>query len=244
MCGAAAGARAQRAGVRAAWRFCGVGVGDRPMCSHERRAGRAREPRTDDCRASARAARAGKKVGQEKKFSKELENKMLEEYSSSPKMHGSSPLGPLSRSSTRKLLINLITTMNSAFQDYDFRSWNGARANAPGLPLPWWRLVRFFKLVTLTNGWAMRCAATSARSSSSTLTSLTSKPPSTTCWRTRRKRRDAGELRARARSYGKLARGCRCLRASSLSSGRPSTTSSTCRNVRTSFACASFWQMS
>eukprot|EP01006_Ploeotia_vitrea_P038973 TRINITY_DN66300_c2_g1_i1.p1 TRINITY_DN66300_c2_g1~~TRINITY_DN66300_c2_g1_i1.p1 ORF type:complete len:233 (+),score=126.62 TRINITY_DN66300_c2_g1_i1:230-928(+) len=32
----------------------------------------------------------------------------------------SSPLGPLDKSSTRKLLVNLISTMNSTFPDYDF----------------------------------------------------------------------------------------------------------------------------
>ena len=34
---------------------------------------------------------------------------------------GSSPLGDFSDSSTRKLLINLIATMNASFPDYDFR---------------------------------------------------------------------------------------------------------------------------
>lgn len=35
---------------------------------------------------------------------------------------GSSPLGNLNDSSTRKLLVNLIGTMNAVFQDYDFSS--------------------------------------------------------------------------------------------------------------------------
>lgn len=34
-----------------------------------------------------------------------------------------SPLGPISQASTRKLLVNLIITMNQSFQDYDFRYW-------------------------------------------------------------------------------------------------------------------------
>lgn len=63
---------------------------------------------------------AGKKTHLDKKASKELEHKIVEEVNHSPSLTAS-PLGPLSRSSTRKLLIDLITTMNASFPDYDFR---------------------------------------------------------------------------------------------------------------------------
>jgi len=61
-----------------------------------------------------------KKTVKDKKFSRQLETKLVEEISNSPKMGGVSPLGPLGKASTRKLLINLISTMNASFPDYDF----------------------------------------------------------------------------------------------------------------------------
>jgi len=60
-----------------------------------------------------------KRAGQDKRTAKSLE-KQLKTLASSPKVAPSSPLGPLALPSTRKLLISLITTMNSCFPDYDF----------------------------------------------------------------------------------------------------------------------------
>jgi hypothetical protein len=44
----------------------------------------------------------------------------VDELASSPSALGSSPLGALSESSTRRLLIDLISTMNASFPDHDF----------------------------------------------------------------------------------------------------------------------------
>jgi len=60
-----------------------------------------------------------KRAGQDKRTAKRVA-KQLKTLASSPKVTPSSPLGPLALPSTRKLLINLITTMNSCFPDYDF----------------------------------------------------------------------------------------------------------------------------
>jgi hypothetical protein len=66
---------------------------------------------------------AGKKGTSDKKLSKHLEEQYAHELATSPKSGpiSSSPLGPLTDPSTRRLLINLITTMNASFPDYDFR---------------------------------------------------------------------------------------------------------------------------
>jgi len=61
-----------------------------------------------------------KRAGEDKKLSKMLEAQYVDELSQSPSMLGSSPLGPLSESSTRRLLIDLISTMNASFPDHDF----------------------------------------------------------------------------------------------------------------------------
>jgi len=61
-----------------------------------------------------------KRAGEDKKLSKMLEQQYVEELASSPGGLGTSPLGPLSDSSTRRLLIDLISTMNASFPDYDF----------------------------------------------------------------------------------------------------------------------------
>lgn len=64
-----------------------------------------------------------KRGGADKKLSKTLEQQYLDEVATSPSsILSSSPLGSLADSSTRKLLINLISTMNAAFPDYDFSS--------------------------------------------------------------------------------------------------------------------------
>jgi len=63
----------------------------------------------------------GKQAGDDKRLSKVLESKIVEELSNSPSKLGTSPLGPLALSGTRKLLISLISTMNASFPDYDFR---------------------------------------------------------------------------------------------------------------------------
>ena len=49
-----------------------------------------------------------------------LEQQLMEELATSPGTLSSSPLGPLSESATRTLLIDLIITMNASFPDYDF----------------------------------------------------------------------------------------------------------------------------
>lgn len=63
-----------------------------------------------------------KKGTSDKKLSKHLEEQYAHELATSPKAGpiSSSPLGPLTDPSTRRLLINLITTMNASFPDYDF----------------------------------------------------------------------------------------------------------------------------
>mmetsp|Transcript_52753 Transcript_52753/g.120222 ORF Transcript_52753/g.120222 Transcript_52753/m.120222 type:complete len:125 (+) Transcript_52753:99-473(+) len=62
-----------------------------------------------------------KRAGEDKKLSKVLEQQYAEELASSPSSAlGSSPLGPLSDSGTRRLLIDLISTMNASFPDHDF----------------------------------------------------------------------------------------------------------------------------
>jgi len=63
-----------------------------------------------------------KRAGEDKKLSKLLEQQYAEEVASSPSLLGSSPLGPLSESTTRRLLIDLISTMNASFPDHDFSS--------------------------------------------------------------------------------------------------------------------------
>ena len=62
----------------------------------------------------------GKRAGDDKKLSKMLEQQLIEELATSPGTLSSSPLGPLSESSTRTLLIDLIITMIASFPDYDF----------------------------------------------------------------------------------------------------------------------------
>ncbi|KAI9906431.1 hypothetical protein PsorP6_003143 [Peronosclerospora sorghi] len=65
-----------------------------------------------------------KKAGSDKRLAKSLELYYQQEIeASSPDALGaSSPLGPLAAPATRKLLINLISTMNASFPDYDFSS--------------------------------------------------------------------------------------------------------------------------
>mmetsp|Transcript_4014 Transcript_4014/g.11764 ORF Transcript_4014/g.11764 Transcript_4014/m.11764 type:complete len:224 (-) Transcript_4014:412-1083(-) len=61
-----------------------------------------------------------KRAGEDKKMAKLLEQQYVDEIASSPLQLGTSPLGPLSDSSTRRLLIDLISTMNASFPDHDF----------------------------------------------------------------------------------------------------------------------------
>lgn len=61
-----------------------------------------------------------KRAGKDKKLSKILQQQYATELASSPSSMGTSPLGPLSESSTRRLLIDLISTMNASFPDHDF----------------------------------------------------------------------------------------------------------------------------
>ena len=50
-----------------------------------------------------------------------LEQKYQDELATSPQHYSSSPMGPLTDSASRRLLIDLISTMNASFPDYDFR---------------------------------------------------------------------------------------------------------------------------
>ena len=62
-----------------------------------------------------------KRAGEDKKLSKKLEQQYADELSTSPQgVLGSSPLGAMSESATRKLLIDLISTLNASFPDHDF----------------------------------------------------------------------------------------------------------------------------
>lgn len=61
-----------------------------------------------------------KRAGEDKKMAKLLEQQYVDELSASPVQLGTSPLGPLSDASTRRLLIDLIATMNASFPDHDF----------------------------------------------------------------------------------------------------------------------------
>mmetsp|Transcript_11232 Transcript_11232/g.34530 ORF Transcript_11232/g.34530 Transcript_11232/m.34530 type:complete len:231 (+) Transcript_11232:201-893(+) len=62
-----------------------------------------------------------KRAGDDKKLSKQLERQYADEASSSPaSLDTGSPFGSLTLASTRKLLVDLISTMNASFPDHDF----------------------------------------------------------------------------------------------------------------------------
>mmetsp|Transcript_14627 Transcript_14627/g.44324 ORF Transcript_14627/g.44324 Transcript_14627/m.44324 type:complete len:243 (-) Transcript_14627:2723-3451(-) len=62
-----------------------------------------------------------KRAGEDKKLSKKLEEQYVNELASSPPAHlSSSPLGALSDATSRRLLIDLISTLNASFPDHDF----------------------------------------------------------------------------------------------------------------------------
>lgn len=64
-----------------------------------------------------------KKAGSDKRLAKELElsyQQEMEALAGDDALLSCSPLGPLNSAATRKLLINLISTMNASFPDYDF----------------------------------------------------------------------------------------------------------------------------
>ncbi|GJQ11348.1 hypothetical protein GpartN1_g3139.t1 [Galdieria partita] len=63
-----------------------------------------------------------KPAGFDKKLSKSLEQKLVEQLEASPRAFEGSPVGSLEDQSARKTLINLICTLNAAHQDYDFSS--------------------------------------------------------------------------------------------------------------------------
>eukprot|EP00742_Colponemidia_sp_Colp-10_P000560 GILJ01000610.1.p1 GENE.GILJ01000610.1~~GILJ01000610.1.p1 ORF type:complete len:267 (+),score=39.88 GILJ01000610.1:48-803(+) len=63
---------------------------------------------------------ACRKTTTDRRLSLTVEQHLDEELASSPKGHSPSPLGLLSDNSTKKLLINLISTLNESFPDYDF----------------------------------------------------------------------------------------------------------------------------
>lgn len=65
-----------------------------------------------------------KRAGEDKKLSKSLDQKLTEEYGgdASSSSSSSTGIGDLSQNSTRKLLIDLVQTMNASFLDHDFSS--------------------------------------------------------------------------------------------------------------------------
>ncbi|KAJ8603362.1 hypothetical protein CTAYLR_004297 [Chrysophaeum taylorii] len=63
-----------------------------------------------------------KRAGEDKKLSKKLEAQYNDELETSPSQQQQSPLGTLEDASTRRLLIDLISTMNASFPDHDFSS--------------------------------------------------------------------------------------------------------------------------
>eukprot|EP00744_Colponema_vietnamica_P001801 GILI01002940.1.p1 GENE.GILI01002940.1~~GILI01002940.1.p1 ORF type:complete len:243 (+),score=49.18 GILI01002940.1:100-828(+) len=60
-----------------------------------------------------------RKTSVDKTLSQTIEQHIEDELASSP-AYAASPLGPLSDQNTKRLLINLISTMNESFPDYDF----------------------------------------------------------------------------------------------------------------------------
>ncbi len=93
------------------------------------------------CAPSGVACATGKAAGEDKKLGKILEKQYATEaaldHTSSPKspLLTATPLGDLSEASTRRLLINLIATLNASFPDYDFRYSLPHCALLPGLLL-------------------------------------------------------------------------------------------------------------
>ena len=65
----------------------------------------------------------GKAAGDDKKLGKALEKQYKEEAKAEPTspVITPTPLGDLSAPATRRLLINLIATLNASFPDYDFK---------------------------------------------------------------------------------------------------------------------------
>lgn len=61
-----------------------------------------------------------KKAGSDKRLAKALELYYQQEIEATRELQAPSPLGPIGAVATRKLLINLISTMNASFPDYDF----------------------------------------------------------------------------------------------------------------------------
>jgi len=64
-----------------------------------------------------------KRAGEDKKLSKKLDQQYQEELALSPSSSqflSMSPLGALSDATSRRLLIDLISTLNASFPDYDF----------------------------------------------------------------------------------------------------------------------------
>jgi len=63
---------------------------------------------------------AGKLAGTDKKLSRSLDAEVVMDMASSPTALGTSPVGPLTDSNSRKTLIYLILTLNHIYPDYDF----------------------------------------------------------------------------------------------------------------------------
>ena len=65
-----------------------------------------------------------KRAGEDKKLSKSLDQKLSEEYCGDANISSSAStgIGDMTQNSTRKLLIDLVQTMNASFIDHDFSS--------------------------------------------------------------------------------------------------------------------------
>ena len=61
-----------------------------------------------------------KAAGSDKKLSKQLEQQWVTEMAEEDASTGTSPLGNMSDPAARRLLVNLICTLNASFPDYDF----------------------------------------------------------------------------------------------------------------------------
>jgi len=94
-----------------------------------------------------------KRAGDDKKLSKVLEAKIVEGLScnSARSRKRSSSLGDLSSVSTRRLLIDLISTLNASFPDYDFSSLSPESFNPEDVTSVVQRVNSYLAEVTASN---------------------------------------------------------------------------------------------
>jgi len=75
----------------------------------------------------------GKLAGTDKKLSRSLDAEVVMDMASSPTGYGTSPVGPLTDSSSRKTLIYLILTLNHIYPDYDFSNLRAQHFRKEGM---------------------------------------------------------------------------------------------------------------